>query len=170
VNLVSAFQVIFSSPRLQSLSWGFDLQPGSQLAQVGGGSRIESLWPGWRKDALYRWESLGGSSLNARGHTASEDFSFSFLFLPATQLCYLALALAQVYLFYLYATWPEQNRVLLVGHLHAVSKISSRSDRSVVNSLRCSRPSSDLGESTCQGSFSPLLYVHSSLSAILPIL
>eukprot|EP00983_Pelagomonas_calceolata_P090371 1157410-Pelagomonas_calceolata.AAC.14 len=39
--------------------------------QQGGGPRSESLWPGWRKDALYRWESMGGSFLNARGRTAS---------------------------------------------------------------------------------------------------
>eukprot|EP00983_Pelagomonas_calceolata_P086525 1156778-Pelagomonas_calceolata.AAC.1 len=28
------------------------------------------------KDALYRWESMGGSFLNARGRTASVDLSF----------------------------------------------------------------------------------------------
>eukprot|EP00983_Pelagomonas_calceolata_P029478 923967-Pelagomonas_calceolata.AAC.2 len=45
--------------------------------QQGGGPRVESLWPGWRnKDALYRWESMGGSFLNARGRAASVDLSF----------------------------------------------------------------------------------------------
>eukprot|EP00983_Pelagomonas_calceolata_P018301 573297-Pelagomonas_calceolata.AAC.1 len=46
--------------------------------QQGGGLRIESLWPGWRKYALCRWEPVGGSLLNARGRTASVDLS-SFL-------------------------------------------------------------------------------------------
>eukprot|EP00983_Pelagomonas_calceolata_P057067 1144911-Pelagomonas_calceolata.AAC.1 len=31
---------------------------------------------GEEKDALYRWESMGGSFLNARGRTASADLSF----------------------------------------------------------------------------------------------
>eukprot|EP00983_Pelagomonas_calceolata_P003428 111793-Pelagomonas_calceolata.AAC.1 len=31
---------------------------------------------GGDKDALYRWESMGGSSLNARGRTASVNLSF----------------------------------------------------------------------------------------------
>eukprot|EP00983_Pelagomonas_calceolata_P055875 1144345-Pelagomonas_calceolata.AAC.1 len=31
---------------------------------------------GGDKDALYRWESMGGSFLNARGRTASVDLSF----------------------------------------------------------------------------------------------
>eukprot|EP00983_Pelagomonas_calceolata_P109150 1159527-Pelagomonas_calceolata.AAC.7 len=45
--------------------------------QQGGGPRIESLWPWWRnEDALYRWESMGGSFLNARGRTASIDLPF----------------------------------------------------------------------------------------------
>eukprot|EP00983_Pelagomonas_calceolata_P102840 1158851-Pelagomonas_calceolata.AAC.8 len=39
------------------------------------------LWGG-EKDALYRLESLGGSLLNARGRTASADFSFLFFLVP----------------------------------------------------------------------------------------
>eukprot|EP00967_Tisochrysis_lutea_P050241 scaffold61760_cov21-Tisochrysis_lutea.AAC.1 len=38
---------------------------------------------GGDKDALYRWEPVGGSFLNARGRTASVDLSFFATLLPA---------------------------------------------------------------------------------------
>eukprot|EP00983_Pelagomonas_calceolata_P049885 1141697-Pelagomonas_calceolata.AAC.2 len=54
--------------------------------QQGGGFRIESLWPGWRKDALYWWESIGGSFL-ARGRTASVYLSLMSLQRSACCFC-----------------------------------------------------------------------------------
>eukprot|EP00983_Pelagomonas_calceolata_P037685 1136466-Pelagomonas_calceolata.AAC.2 len=59
------------------MSWNPGQAQGGR--QQGGGPQIESLWPGWRKDALCRWEPLGGSFLNAHGRMARVDLSFLFL-------------------------------------------------------------------------------------------
>eukprot|EP00983_Pelagomonas_calceolata_P057742 1145201-Pelagomonas_calceolata.AAC.5 len=44
--------------------------------QQQGGPRVNPCDRGGEKDALYLWESLGGSFLNARGRTASVYLSF----------------------------------------------------------------------------------------------
>eukprot|EP00983_Pelagomonas_calceolata_P010553 342283-Pelagomonas_calceolata.AAC.1 len=56
----------------------YDSIPGQARGgrQQGGGPGSNPCGRGGDKDALYRWESMGGSFLNVRSRTASVDLSF----------------------------------------------------------------------------------------------